>query len=142
MTWLLLAASASVGLAGIGSLFVALEIGVGSRYVFVDSGALGLGYDEGATGTRVRARDPRHLGYFVVSSQSPNGYEYGVSVIIPTIALGIAGLWLLWSLPAYKRHQCQECGYDLSGTVGLECPECGTRVLRRDAREPPPPDKG
>jgi len=44
-------------------------------------------------------------------------------------ALALAGLWLqYWSLFADRargRRRCPKCWYDMSGTEGMQCPECG-----------------
>ena len=56
---------------------------------------------------------------------------------INTVFYGVL-LWMLWLSPfaarrliRRKRGHCIKCGYDLRGTSGGVCPECGWR------REPP-----
>lgn len=48
--------------------------------------------------------------------------------------LGALGLWLLyWSLlrdRARGRRRCPKCWYDMSGTAGLRCSECGNQAKR------------
>ena len=47
-----------------------------------------------------------------------------------TVELGIlAGLFLLWRWALVRRDPkaCERCGYDLTGTRGGPCPECGSR---------------
>ena len=56
--------------------------------------------------------------------------------LIPWVALlgGAAGL-LWWRLPrVYPRGHCAGCGYDLSGSPGGKCPECGVAAFRMLAK--------
>jgi HEAT repeat protein len=49
-------------------------------------------------------------------------------------ALGAAGfLWSMFRDRSRGRRRCPKCWYDMSGTPGLTCPECG-RTVKRERR--------
>ncbi len=56
--------------------------------------------------------------------------EILITLAIGLIA-GLAGMLLWWALLSdwwhggAKKRRCQKCAYDMSGTSGLKCPECG-----------------
>ncbi len=56
--------------------------------------------------------------------------------LIPWVVLFGAGAGVLWwRLPSrYPRGHCASCGYDLSGSPGGKCPECGSVAFRVLAR--------
>ncbi len=80
-------------------------------------------------------------GAFVVNAlpiSDSNGYPIVVGAkgagvyfcgVLPVTLLAILGLGLTGRLPgtcrAAKPGRCADCGYDLSGTQGGGCPECG-----------------
>jgi hypothetical protein len=64
----------------------------------------------------------------------PGGWSLGLGLFIMLIGGPVA---ILAAVSAYRqtleteRHKvglCPRCGYDLRGSVGLRCPECGTRI--------------
>jgi hypothetical protein len=56
--------------------------------------------------------------------------------LTPWVVLFGAGAGVLWwRLPrVYPRGHCAACGYDLSGSPGGKCPECGSAAFRVLAR--------
>ncbi len=50
--------------------------------------------------------------------------------------LFFGGKWIADHAIPGNRPYCQECGYDLSGSVGNRCAECGTPYKREDVRPP------
>jgi hypothetical protein len=57
--------------------------------------------------------------------------------LLPPAALPLA--WLLWRRRRLRRRRtqgrCLACGYDLRGSSGDRCPECGSVVAARGAQE-------
>lgn len=51
--------------------------------------------------------------------------------VYPVVAITLASLgvplliWALWGDRARGRRRCPRCWYDMGGTPGLKCPECG-----------------
>ena len=46
-----------------------------------------------------------------------------VCVVLP--GLKTAVLVMRFTQPNHKRNRCRSCGYDLTGNVSGNCPECG-----------------
>lgn len=72
---------------------------------------------------------------------APTGYAADMDSgrvlwLIAATSIALAGLALaMWALrgePARGRRRCPRCWYDMSGTAGLQCPECG-RVAGRES---------
>ncbi len=76
----------------------------------------------------------------------PNGRRHErhtMTEILITLAIGLlaglAGMFLWWALlsdwwhAGYKKRRCPKCAYDMTGTGGLKCPECG-RTAKSERR--------
>ena len=70
---------------------------------------------------------------FDITWTAPN-YFIAFPTLLPILLLSI---FPLWHFIAYVRHRrsipkghvlCKNCGYDLFGSLGEKCPECGAEV--------------
>lgn len=54
---------------------------------------------------------------------------------LPLILLGLlTTAWFWWPIVVHGTGCCQRCGYDLRGNVSGKCSECGTVVVREEAK--------
>lgn len=53
------------------------------------------------------------------------GWAIRVPLWIPLVGVGVPCGWLWWRHLRRPEHECEACGYDLRGTRGATCPECG-----------------
>lgn len=66
--------------------------------------------------------------------QTPPSPAYQVTIpLLPWALLmglkGMAGALLIWRAERKRRdHDCESCGYDLTGNISGICPECGERI--------------
>ncbi len=59
-----------------------------------------------------------------------------VPLWIPLVLLGGPAVWLWWRHVKRPAHACEQCGYDLRGTPGPTCPECGQTIAHRSPPSP------
>ena len=64
----------------------------------------------------------------------PGGYSLGLALFVAVIGVPVA---IIAAFSTYRqtleteRHKvglCPRCGYDLRGSMGMRCPECGWRI--------------
>jgi hypothetical protein len=145
-TWLILA----LGLAALwitGFLTRAEHFISTDRYCLIliaDAGLLRIHYDGGPdvlglkTGRSLRLAgatlDVAAVGWQRIDARLP--------LWMPTVVLLLAG-FLLWLLPGRRRRrrlrlgQCVQCGYDLRGSAGGRCSECGASFGQRPSAAGP-----
>ena len=64
----------------------------------------------------------------------PGGWSLGLGLFVMLIgipAAALAGIGSYRQTLETERHKvglCPQCGYDLRGSMGLRCPECGWRI--------------
>ena len=62
-------------------------------------------------------------------------FEFPTGTIPLTLAIAVMGgfagsIWGILMPFDPPRRACKHCDYDLVGTTGSHCPECGKRILR------------
>jgi hypothetical protein len=56
---------------------------------------------------------------------APPSWAVRAPLWIPLLTLAAPAGWMWWKHAKRSLHACEQCGYDLSGTPGRACPECG-----------------
>lgn len=54
-----------------------------------------------------------------------------LAVLAGSWLIVIHAIWRRWAEVTRSPNHCHRCGYDLRGTPGKSCPECGQPVAQR-----------
>jgi hypothetical protein len=134
--------SLSIGHLALGADGRFLEFGMGSEPVAKKQGIWKMPISHGAfvLGAESEWRPTMSDASMMISGPGTATTTLVLRVIhvplIPWVLLLGAGAGVLWwRLPSrYPRGHCAACGYDLSGSPGGKCPECGNMAFRVLAR--------
>jgi hypothetical protein len=95
-------------------------------------------HDQSAT-NRIRGIDPpasriglalpqKGVSYTIAPNRAV-GTEYRIPLWIPFVLMAVPTTLLWWRGRPKRQGCCQQCGYNLTGSVSGRCPECGTEVV-------------
>ena len=118
------------------------EFGMGSDVLIKHQGIWGMPNNFGAfvLGPRSEWRPTVSDATMMISGSGNLAKTLTIHVVhvplIPWMVLFGAGAGMLWwRLPrVHPRGHCASCGYDLSGSPGGKCPECGSVAFQVLAR--------